>query len=203
MTYLFLDESGDLGFSFDRGSSKYFVITILASREKRQLEKLAKDIHASFRGKGKRLNSLHAYRDNASVRRRLLRRVGLMDVRVFCLIVEKRLLPHAMHDDSVRIYRDAIKDILALVSVVDEYTCEPIILYASERETNKRHRFLLEAAIAMTGVGVVLLLERPEKEKALQVVDYVSWAVFRRYEYGDDEYYRLIEFRIVGKFFWP
>ena len=31
----------------------------------------------------------------------------------------------------------------------------------------------------------------------LQAVDFVSWAIFRKYEYGDDSYYNLIKNKIV------
>ena len=34
-------------------------------------------------------------------------------------------------------------------------------------------------------------------EKGLQVADMVSWAVFRKYEHGDDSYYNIIKQEIV------
>jgi hypothetical protein len=35
------------------------------------------------------------------------------------------------------------------------------------------------------------------QEKALQAVDFVSWAIFRKYERGDYEYYEIIKNKIV------
>ncbi len=37
----------------------------------------------------------------------------------------------------------------------------------------------------------------PSAEKGLQVVDMISWAIFRKYEHGDDSYYKLIKSQIV------
>jgi len=35
------------------------------------------------------------------------------------------------------------------------------------------------------------------EQKALQAADFVSWAIFRKYEYNDDNYYNLIRGKIV------
>jgi hypothetical protein len=40
-------------------------------------------------------------------------------------------------------------------------------------------------------------IKSPHEEKSLQVVDFVSWAIFRKYEYGDDSYYNLIKNKIA------
>jgi len=42
-----------------------------------------------------------------------------------------------------------------------------------------------------------IAIRTPFEEKALQAVDFVSWSVFRKYEYGDDSYYNLIKSKIV------
>ncbi len=36
-------------------------------------------------------------------------------------------------------------------------------------------------------------------EKGLQAVDFISWAIFRKYERGDFEYYELIKEKIVDE----
>lgn len=37
----------------------------------------------------------------------------------------------------------------------------------------------------------------PFEEKTLQAVDFVSWAIFRKYEYADDTFYNIIKNRMV------
>jgi hypothetical protein len=41
------------------------------------------------------------------------------------------------------------------------------------------------------------LIKTPAEEKALQVVDFVSWAIFRKYEKKDRGYYNIIKKKIV------
>jgi hypothetical protein len=36
-------------------------------------------------------------------------------------------------------------------------------------------------------------------EKCLQAVDFVSWAIFRKYEKNDYEYYEIIKNNIIGE----
>jgi len=44
---------------------------------------------------------------------------------------------------------------------------------------------------------IKILIKTPSEEKALQAVDFASWAIFRKYEYGDDSYYKLIKKIII------
>lgn len=46
-------------------------------------------------------------------------------------------------------------------------------------------------------IDVNIQIKTPSEEKALQAVDFVRWAIFRKYEYGDDSYYNLIKNKIV------
>ena len=41
---LFLDESGDMGFNFDKGSSKCFVIAVVVTNNDKQLSKCIKKV---------------------------------------------------------------------------------------------------------------------------------------------------------------
>lgn len=52
---IFIDESGDLGFS--SGSSKWFVITMLLTSQHRKVEKCVKKVHRGLRKKDKKFES--------------------------------------------------------------------------------------------------------------------------------------------------
>jgi len=42
-----------------------------------------------------------------------------------------------------------------------------------------------------------VLIKTPFEEKALQAADFASWSIFRKYEYGDEEYYKIIQQKIA------
>lgn len=80
-------------------------------------------------------------------------------------------------------------------------TDKRVHLIASRRETNK---FLNENFIAYLkkqtkkhNADLQIIIRKQDEEKALQVADMVSWAVFRKYEYQDDTYYLLLQDDVV------
>lgn len=77
-----------------------------------------------------------------------------------------------------------------------------IFLVASRRETNKflneNFKNYLNNQVKNYHQGELEInIKTPSEEKALQVVDFTSWAIFRKYEYGDDSYYNLIKNKIL------
>ena len=40
-------------------------------------------------------------------------------------------------------------------------------------------------------------IKTPAEEKGLQIVDFASWAIYRRREFGDDRYWQIIKHKIV------
>ncbi len=75
-------------------------------------------------------------------------------------------------------------------------------MIASKRETNK---FLNENFCSYIknqtknahSLDFNIKIKTPAEEKSLQAIDFVSWAIFRKYEYGDDFYYNLIKIRVI------
>jgi len=56
MAYIFLDESGDLGFNFKKKkTSKFFVVTCLFVENKKPFEKIVKKTHSELKKKYKNL----------------------------------------------------------------------------------------------------------------------------------------------------
>lgn len=39
-------------------------------------------------------------------------------------------------------------------------------------------------------------IKTPSEEKILQVVDFISWSIYRKYEFNDASYYELIKNKI-------
>ena len=44
-----------------------------------------------------------------------------------------------------------------------------------------------------------MTLSASYNEKGLQAVDFISWAIFRKYERGDFEFYEIIKDKIVDE----
>lgn len=205
MVYIFLDESGDLGFNPKKSNSKYFIITLLAVRDKKPIEKLVKEIHSKLRKKVKRISGgiLHSYKEKPATRKRLLSNLNKKDCFLMTIYLNKSKVYTELQEEKHLLY-NYVANIL-----IDRIMTKKLIksnssvcLIAAKRETNKllnsNFKDYLEKQIKNKhGLIIKINIKTPNEEKSLQAVDFVSWALFRKYEKGDSTYYNLIKSRIV------
>ena len=92
MGYIFLDESGDLGFNFKKKkTSKIFVITCLFVENKRPIEKIIRKTHSELKKKYKRrFGVLHAVKEKPITRQRLLKRLSEKDCAIMTIYLNKK-----------------------------------------------------------------------------------------------------------------
>ena len=79
---------------------------------------------------------------------------------------------------------------------------QEVILVASKRETsvflNENFKsYLKNKALNTHKINLHIEIKTPFEDKALQAVDFISWAIFRKYEYRDESYYEIIKKKIV------
>lgn len=203
MNYILLDESGDLGFSIERGSSKFFVVTVAFTKSKRSFEKIVRKVHRGLRKKFRKVGILHAYRETPITRTRVLKAVNEQDCSILAIVLNKKKVYTKLQDEKPVLYNYVTNILLdRLFTRQPIPSNEPIILIASQRETNKflNQNFTYYLQNEIKGSHKIKLqieIASPLREKSLQAVDFVSWAVFRKYEIGDEVYYNLIRRKII------
>lgn len=205
MAYIFLDESGDLGFDFNKKkTSKIFVITCLFTNNKRPIEKIVRKTHLGLKKKYKRkFGILHAIKEKPLTRQRLLKRLNEKDCVIMTIYLNKKRVYTKLQEEKAVLYNYVANILLDRIYTRKIIPIEKTIeLIASKRETNKflneNFKNYLNAQIKNKHkVSVNIRIKFPSEEKALQAVDFASWAIFRKYEYGDDSYYNLIKNKIV------
>ena len=208
MSYIFLDESGDLGFNFKKKkTSIFFVITCLSTENKRPIEKIAKKTYSELKKKYKRkIGVLHAVKESPITRQRLLKRLSEKDCAIVTIYLDKKKVYTKLQDEKQVLY-NYITNILLdriytkrIISIKNE-----IKLIVSRRETNKFlnenfKNYLNNQIKHRHKINIQTQIKTPSSEKALQVVDFACWAIFRkyeyRYEYRDDSYYNIIKGKI-------
>ncbi len=205
MSYIFLDESGDLGFDPKKKNSKYFVITLLFVENKGSIEKVVKKIHATLRRKVKRLSGgiLHSVKEKPITRKRLLNLLNERDCSIMTIYLNKAKVYTNLRDEKHVLYNfvtNILLDRIISKKLVD--TKSSIYLIAEKRETNKFlnenfKEYLQKQVQGKHGLKIVVEIKTPAEEKSLQAVDFVSWGIFRKYEQGDDSYYNLIKEKII------
>ena len=139
MKYLFLDESGDLGFNPKKKNSKYFVITILFASDKKPLEKIVKNVHKSLRKKVKRLSGgvLHSVKEKPATRKRLLKSLSEKDISIMTIYLNKSKVYTHLQDEKHVLYNYVTNILLDRIMTKHLDEDREITLIAEKRETNK------------------------------------------------------------------
>ncbi|MDO8592683.1 MAG: DUF3800 domain-containing protein [bacterium] len=205
MAYIFLDESGDLGFDFTKKkTSKYFVITFLFVSNKRVIEKIVSKTHGELKKKYKKRGGvLHSFREKPVIRQRLLKRLAEKDCRIMAVYLNKSKVYTRLQNEKDVLYNyvtNILLDRICTKKLID--IKEPIILVASRKETNKFlnenfKNYLCQSIRNNHKINLSVEIKTPYEEKSLQAVDFVSWAIFRKYQSGDESYYNLIKQKIA------
>lgn len=206
MATIFLDESGDLGFDLrKKGTSKHFVITFLFAANARVIEKAVRDVHRTLKKSHKMSGGvLHCFRQKPIVRCRLLKRLSEKNCSVMTIYLNKEKVYTKLPEEKDILY-NYVTNIL-LDRIVTKKLIPPndkIILIASRKETNKfindNFKTYLETRVMSDHkLNLHIEIKTPHEAKGLQAVDFLSWAIFRKYEKGDESYYNLFK-RIIAE----
>lgn len=202
--YIFLDESGDLGFG--KRSSKWFLFTLVMVDDPRILERVIKKVRKNLAKKYKRkMSELHAYHCDDITRSRVLSRLAEEDIVVVTTILNKSKVYVDLQNQKNYLYNftaNIILDRLINTKLIDGN--KHISLVVDRKDTKKHLRenfiaYITEAMKKRRGGSFEMSLAASHDEKGLQAVDFISWAVFRKYEKGDFEFYELIKNKIVDE----
>jgi len=201
MWYLYLDESGDLGFK--KSSSKWFLFTIAISQDGRALERVVKKIWRPLKKKFKKLGELHASQEKDVTRRRMLTRLNeIDDLKILCVILNKQKVYVDLQNQKNYLYNYTANILLdRLYSQKVLAASELIHLFVDRKDTKKRLRenfisYLTQSMKKRRDGAFVVELHSSHENKALQAVDFISWAIFRKYERGEYEFYEIIKEKI-------
>ena len=123
MAYIYLDESGDLGFDFSKsGTSRHFLIALLLVINRRPVTSLVKKTFLSLPHAAKRNNSgiLHAHHEKDITATRLLRALAQKSIRIAVIRLDKSKIliadnPNELYANMVttlinRLYSDGVVD---------------------------------------------------------------------------------------------
>lgn len=90
---IFIDDSGDPGFKFDKGSSQFFVIALLIFDDTLEAEKMAVAIKSLRRELGMFDHEEFKFnKSNNKIRTSFLNTITQFSFRIRCLVVDKRLI---------------------------------------------------------------------------------------------------------------
>ena len=196
--YPFLDEGGNLDFS--KNGTKYFVLSSLAKERPFYAGKELIELKYDLVELGTNLEYFHAAEDRQAVRNAVFAIIAkyLEGVRVDSLIVEKRKTGPALQPVEYfypRMLGYLLRYVLGKISLSD---FQEVIVFTDRVPVNK-HREAVEKAVKVTlaealpaGTRFRVYHHDSKSNLDLQIADYCNWAIYRKWNSGDDRSYNVI-----------
>jgi len=199
--YIYLDESGDLGFDFTKqGTSRFFVITLLIVYSNDVNKKILKMIERTLkrkvnkRKKGKNSEAeLKGSKTDITVKRYFYRLVKDDSFEICTLILNKARVIDKLRKNKPKLYNYISKLLLEKCQFgkVQNRVSLTVDKCKNKEETKDFNNYLLTALRKFIPVTTpfVQYHEASYAHKGLQAVDLFSWGVYRKYERSDLEWY--------------
>ena len=204
MLHIYFDESGCLRFDFSKsGTMKHLLITFLITNECRPIISLVKKTHLSLPKniRRSRASYLHANYEKPVTIKRLLKGLATKDVKLATIRLDKRKI--LMSGNPNELYSNMV------VALINRLYADGIILksdnikfVASRRNTSKKLNDDFSKSIkhCTKDVNFDSTIMAPSDDKCLQAVDFVSWALWQKYENGDESYSDIIVDKVIKEY---
>ena len=208
MLYLYLDESGDLGFDFvNKKPSKYFVVSILVVKgheaNRRLINGVKKTLRRKLNPKNKRkriVSELKGTKTTIEVKEYFYRQVRDLDLAVYAIILNKRRVYSSLIKQKSRVYNFIARSVLDQIPygnaeqkvelTIDKSKSKPEIV-----EFNDYIYRQLESKID-PAVPLNIYHVNSIEHCALQAADMFSYAIFEKYERRRDQWFTIVKEKI-------
>ena len=205
MSYIFLDESGDLGFNPGKKSSKFFVVTFMFVENKNPVEKVVKKIARNLSRKElkKHIGVMHACKEKPKTKMKLLAMLNEKDISVLSIYLNKQKVYTKLQNEKHILYNYVANILLDRLFTKKLISLDgKITLVASRRETNRFlndnfKNYLKDQVFVNHKIDIHVEIKPPESEKCLQAVDFICWTIYQKRERGDESYFNLIKEKII------
>ncbi len=203
MWWLYLDESGDLGFDFvNKRPSKFFTVCILATSRRESNDAMKRAVRRTLRRKLNRdskrvVHELKGSRTTFAVKEYAWRQLGDPVYGIYALTLNKKRLYPQLMENKHRVYNYVAR------LVVDQIPFEKAdgqVQLVVDRSKGKRQcwefneyiRTQLEGRLSPE-VQLDILHGDSVKWPGLQWADLFAWGIFQKYERRNTEWFSVFE----------
>ena len=203
-TYIYADESGNFDFSRKPGASRYFILTSVTMND-HTVENELLELRRELAWEGVELrNGFHATTDKQRVRDRVFQILGRHNFVVDATIIEKRKAQPSIRPTKERFYKYAwFFHMRNLARWMDASNRELMVVAASIGNSREQEVHLSDIQDVMSQTIILsarkVAMWPADSDPCLQVADYCSWAIQRKWELSDNRSYELIEDKITSE----
>jgi hypothetical protein len=191
LKHIYLDESGNLGFS--EKSGKYFIVAGLCVEDSKTVDRCIKNARTGLTKKYKK-NELKFSNSSDPNKRRVLSCISKRDVSLSYLALNKNWVPIDLRQNIPLLHTymsgQLLSNVLSNMSVIRINVIIDKFLHSKKIDGFNDY--------IDNNVSVKMNIQHVSSDgnNSIQAVDFVAGAVNRKYRGNDDEYYKLIEDKI-------
>jgi len=197
--YIFLDESGDIGF----GSSEYFVVTAVCTDNPKPLYNCIKRTRQKIKKEYKKYSELKFSESDKNVRTKILKCIGNKNVAITYFILEK---DDVNYNELQK--RDYIKDFSFTVLIIETINKvignSPVTIiidkYLPKKSIEEFNSVLNDFNDNFNSKVKFTVQHVDSREnRGVQIADFVVGAIHMKYRDNNSSFYELISSRIMHK----
>jgi len=203
MLYLYLDESGDLGFDFfAKKPSKYFTVTVMLVQGLENRKKIANAVRKTLRRKlsKHKQNELKGSKQSIGIKRYFYRQIESVPFEIYALTLNKRRVYDYLSQKKDRVYNFITRNVLDKIPFEDASVRVSLVIdrSKSKREILEFNEYLVRHLGGKLEPRIPLDIDHhlSHEDLPLQAVDLFSWGIFRKYEKDDEEWYDVFRNKV-------
>lgn len=202
--YMFADEAGDANFSRDTGASKYYILTIVTLDSCDVGERLL-SLRRDLGWQGIHLDRVfHASEDPQAVRDKVFDVLGEADFRIDALVLEKCKTESHLRELPA-LYKMAwyllFKYVAPQVATDEDRLFVAAASLGTKAERAAFHQAIDDVVRQISPCRSHRVAFWPAaSDPCLQIVDYCTWAIQRKWERSDSRSYDLIKDKVRSEF---
>lgn len=209
MWWLYLDESGDLGFDFVNAKpSKFFTICILATSSRQTNRAFGYSVKNTLKRKlnpkGKRsrvVEELKATHTSLAVKQYALHQLPDLPYGIYALTLNKKRLFSRLAENKNRVYNYIARLVIDRIPFEQAKGNVQLIADRSKSVKNIREFNSYIAAQLQGRIDPSVSLDFQHVNSrdwpGVQWADLFAWGIFRKYEHEDESWYQVFKERII------
>lgn len=197
ITYVFIDESGDLG----KFGSKYFTVAAIIVDEPIRLRRIIKRIRQrKLKKKIKELPEIKANNSDRLIKEFVLRKIKETECKIFAVVVNKEKIFEYLFDKQNLLYNYLCGILFKILDIKSG----KVIITIDKKHTNTLikdnfDRYIKSKLGSRRDIKLEIYYKHSYTSNELQIVDFVAWSVNRKFNMNDDYYYKIIENKIINR----
>jgi hypothetical protein len=216
MSYLYLDESGNLGYQLQTaGVSRHFVITILEVPDdsaKKAIERaIERTMKNKVRGKSRLqrnlITELKGAKTSFAIKKYFYSQVASVPFKLYTVILDKKRFVNHLQVSENRVYNFVAHLAIKEFPLEQATTRVTLVLDRSKSKPEIRvfNQYLLNQLEARLPPQIPLDIFHDDSQhnKPIQAVDLFAWGIYRKYEGGDSQWYEVFRSKVVYEKVYP